>query len=100
MKFNSASSFASRRLSVFAVGGSVLPDVSCARLASAVAPASHPGKGDWLVTRTSVSISRWLSVLLVACDSANQALTCPWALACHSPAIFAIPRFFAVVLLK
>ena len=41
-----------------------LRDVSCARLASALAPASRPGTQGWLVTRTSMSVSRWQSVLL------------------------------------
>ena len=38
-------------------------DVSCARLANAFAPASCPRKQGWRVTRTSMSASRWLSVL-------------------------------------
>ena len=54
-------------------------DAPCAQLASATASASRPGKKGWLLTRTSMSISRWRCTW-VACSSFAQAL------ACHSTA--------------
>ena len=74
--------------------------VPCAPLACACAPASRPRKRGWVGDR-DVEVGIEMAVCtLVACDSAKQAPMCPWALACHSPAMFAIPRLFAVVLLK
>ena len=53
-----------------------LPGVSCARRASAPAPASRSRKQGGMVTRTSRNGLEWAVGSLVACNGAGHVLTC------------------------